>query len=409
MKVFKNHAVGTRCIPAAVLLLFSAVMTGAAAASEVPAAVTKNGLYLTDDHQYGVYVLHDDPDAVGIAEYYGQSQNQETPGTVVVGGHQIPVHAVADGLGTAKPAEAGTYPGFLPLPADNDPLRQETLDLTNEIRAAAGKSALVRSAELDRAAMVRAVEMAAADEMSHTRPDGSDFSTVLDGYYGYAYGENIIMPGVEDPADAPASAVDWWKNSPPHYANLTSDNFTAMGCAYALSKSGVWYGSQLFAAPDGQGVPKYDTVKLKAPYTPDAQIVDPLAVPLQVKDVSWGRAVTGLSAAFPTTAGEAAEKLRSQGDSPAFFDDEGRPLGTDETVATGFEARFGEENTATVVVTGDVCGTGKMSLSQLVMLSQALGGRTELEGPYLAAGDHNGSGSIDLSDLVAEARMLQVS
>lgn len=64
-----------------------------------------------------------------------------------------------------------------------------------------------------------------------------------------------------------------------------------------------------------------------------------------------------------------------------------------------------------VVVMGDVLGTGKMSLSQLVRMASAFRGTDPLTGSYLAAGDLTESqdGQITLSDLVREAQLLRAS
>lgn len=62
---------------------------------------------------------------------------------------------------------------------------------------------------------------------------------------------------------------------------------------------------------------------------------------------------------------------------------------------------------ATVIVDGDVLGTGVMSLSQLVRMAQALSGTQPLEDAYLCAADFTESGTVTLSDLVREAALLR--
>lgn len=82
-----------------------------------------------------------------------------------------------------------------------------------------------------------------------------------------------------------------------------------------------------------------------------------------------------------------------------------------DRAATGDEITFYDRRVlacaVTVVVRGDVLGTGRMSLSQVVRLAAALRGQEPLEGPYLAAGDLDGSGSITISDLVQEVDLLR--
>lgn len=57
------------------------------------------------------------------------------------------------------------------------------------------------------------------------------------------------------------------------------------------------------------------------------------------------------------------------------------------------------------VMSGDVIGTGKFSLSQLVRIANAFAGTNPLEGVYLIAADLNGSGAVDPTDVVLAARL----
>lgn len=80
--------------------------------------------------------------------------------------------------------------------------------------------------------------------------------------------------------------------------------------------------------------------------------------------------------------------------------------------ATGMIIQDYDENnklvsSATVVVRGDVIGTGRISLTQLVRMASAMSGAEPLEGPYLMAGDWTGTGEITLTDLVREAEVLK--
>lgn len=76
----------------------------------------------------------------------------------------------------------------------------------------------------------------------------------------------------------------------------------------------------------------------------------------------------------------------------------------DMPVQTGMEVRWSSEAPFTsLVVYGDVLGTGEMSLTQLTRMAAALNGSQPLEGAYLKAADVNGSGALDLTDLTLEA------
>lgn len=65
------------------------------------------------------------------------------------------------------------------------------------------------------------------------------------------------------------------------------------------------------------------------------------------------------------------------------------------------------ESEVIVVVGGDVLGTGSINLTQLVAVASAFAGTRQLAGPYLAAADWSGTGRISLTDLVHEAEIVR--
>lgn len=85
--------------------------------------------------------------------------------------------------------------------------------------------------------------------------------------------------------------------------------------------------------------------------------------------------------------------------------------GPRDAAATGDRIAFHRNgellSEVTVIVDGDVLGSGVMSLSQLVRMAAALSRGNPLRGVHLLAGDFTGSGSIDLSDIVHEAALLR--
>ena len=97
-----------------------------------------------------------------------------------------------------------------------------------------GLSALRVDSELTRAACVRAAEI--GEKFSHTRPDGSRWSTVSDS----AYGENIAMG--QRTAEKVMAA---WMTSEGHRANILRAHYTKIGVC-ALEVNGVMYWVQLF-------------------------------------------------------------------------------------------------------------------------------------------------------------------
>ena len=115
-----------------------------------------------------------------------------------------------------------------------DALAGQVVAQVNAERARAGLSALRVDGELTRAARIRAEEIAKV--FSHTRPDGSSWSTVSAGVYG----ENIAMG--QKTADKVMAA---WLTSEGHRANILRPGFGSIGvCAYR--SGGVLYWVQLF-------------------------------------------------------------------------------------------------------------------------------------------------------------------
>lgn len=118
---------------------------------------------------------------------------------------------------------------------------QAVLAEVNTARAKNGLSALTLDASMNRAAAVRAAEL--AQSFSHTRPNGSRGLTALN-EAGVSYrtaGENIASG--QQTAQAVVSA---WMNSSGHRANILSASFGRMGVGQATI-GGRTYWVQLFA------------------------------------------------------------------------------------------------------------------------------------------------------------------
>ena len=141
---------------------------------------------------------------------------------------------------TAKPTPKPTTkptakPTQKPVSVVNrDDLATQVLNLVNEERASRGLGSLRMDGELTRAACVRAGEI--AQSFSHTRPDGSSWSTVS----ASAYGENIAMG--QQTAEKVIAA---WMTSTSHRENILRQSYGSIGiCAY--KSNGVMYWVQLF-------------------------------------------------------------------------------------------------------------------------------------------------------------------
>ena len=119
----------------------------------------------------------------------------------------------------------------------------EILKLDNEKRSAVGKSALVLDEALTKAANARAKEL--VTKFSHTRPNGTDYSTILSSFgVTSKVTSEIIAWGYNSPKDV----VDGWMNSSVHKANILDTNnrgFTKVGIGY-YNNNGTKYWVQIF-------------------------------------------------------------------------------------------------------------------------------------------------------------------
>ena len=117
------------------------------------------------------------------------------------------------------------------------------LSLVNKERAKEGLPALKIDAKVTKAANVRAREI--KKSFSHTRPDGSSYSTALK-EQGVSYrmsGENIAWG-----QKTPEQVMNAWISSSGHRANIMNKNYKNIGIGYYEDEKGVKYWVQLFTA-----------------------------------------------------------------------------------------------------------------------------------------------------------------
>lgn len=127
--------------------------------------------------------------------------------------------------------------------------------------------------------------------------------------------------------------------------------------------------------------------------TQDAQGLSPVIVTLA--DPGWGM-----------TIGQLLEQTNSSSDTHVYFTkDRASWIAESSMACTGMVVKDANGSNRDVVVRGDVNGTGKVDLSQLVRLAKVVKGDDTLEGPYFLAGDLTSDGRISISDVVAEARL----
>ena len=111
---------------------------------------------------------------------------------------------------------------------------QSVVRQVNQERAKQGLSALRVDPKLTAAAQIRAREI--VEKFSHTRPDGTKWSTVS----SVAYGENIAKG--QRTADKVMAA---WMTSSGHCANILRASYGSIGVA-CVKSGGVYYWVQLF-------------------------------------------------------------------------------------------------------------------------------------------------------------------
>lgn len=140
-----------------------------------------------------------------------------------------PACCTAEVLGAYDETPVFQLTGFSQITAADEIFRQ-----VNAYRAQHGLSALKRDPLLEQAAAVRASEI--SQKFSHTRPDGSSWSTVS----GRAFGENIARG--HRTADKAMAA---WMTSSGHRANILRGSFGSIGIA-AVQINGVMHWVQLF-------------------------------------------------------------------------------------------------------------------------------------------------------------------
>ncbi len=139
--------------------------------------------------------------------------------------------------------------GFMIFPAQ----AQDASDMiarVNELRASLGLAPYSWNAALATAANSQASYLATSGVVSHT---GADGSTPRDraraaGYISPWVSENIYVGGIAGIGDA----MNFWVNSPVHYASLTSPNYTDIGAALAVGSTRSFV--LVFGAPDTRSI-----------------------------------------------------------------------------------------------------------------------------------------------------------
>lgn len=127
---------------------------------------------------------------------------------------------------------------------DPEGMIREAIELTNKERIADGKAPLKTNANLQKAAMVRAKELATL--FSHTRPNGTNSETAIsEAGAAYGGGENIAAGYM-----SAASVIDGWMNSDGHRVQLLSSRHSYIGIGLYITEDGRCYWTQEFTHGD---------------------------------------------------------------------------------------------------------------------------------------------------------------
>lgn len=143
---------------------------------------------------------------------------------------------------TTNPGENNGNPGTEEtLPETELTFAQQVVNLVNAERTKAGLGSLTADQGIQSAALVRAKEIETS--FSHTRPNGSSFSTVLteNGISFSGSGENIAWG-----QRTPEEVMNGWMNSEGHRANILNPKFTRIGVGFYQNQAGQNYWTQLF-------------------------------------------------------------------------------------------------------------------------------------------------------------------
>lgn len=109
---------------------------------------------------------------------------------------------------------------------------EEVLRLCNIEREKAGVAPLTLSDDLIFIAQIRTDEQTEVGKISHTRPDGTSWSTVFQNVSvkKRTWGENLIQGYA-----TPESVVEGWMNSPGHKANILRPSFKQLGIGVSFA------------------------------------------------------------------------------------------------------------------------------------------------------------------------------
>lgn len=192
-----------------------------------------------------------DTSVVTVKAYSGNNFSCEIsavgPGTAIItatdsNGIEATLTVTVAGTSTSNPGTSDSD--------DYADVKDEIIELTNEVRAENGVGALTKSDLLMEIAQQRAEESAESESIEHFRPDGSYYSTIFEEHgldrFEMQYVEILGWSTILD-SDY---IVDLWENSPGHFASMTGANKTLVGVGISVGEDGRYYFCQVFTDKD---------------------------------------------------------------------------------------------------------------------------------------------------------------
>ena len=155
----------------------------------------------------------------------------------------------------------------------------------------------------------------------------------------------------------------------------------------------------LASVSPGPGGAQYPTLRADSGLTIAAERHGSILTGVQIGRGGSFTSVAAVAGAFDVPDGASVE-ITAEGS----VCDPVSPIATGDLVLLcGTDGRVQE---VTVVISGDVLGTGLLDISQVVRMARSLSGAAPLEGPYLTAGCLVGGDTVSIADLVRLAQML---
>lgn len=192
-----------------------------------------------------------DPSVATVEPYSGNNFSCQitavSPGTATItardaNGVEATLTVTVTGASTSTP---GTSDG-----GDYADIKDEIIELTNEVRAENGAAPLAKSDLLMEIAQQRAEESAEMQKTDHGRPDGTSMYTIF-AEYGLdfttiQFGENLATS-----TDLDAQlVVNALKESDGHFKTMIASNKTLIGVGVAYGNDGRFYFCQIFTNKD---------------------------------------------------------------------------------------------------------------------------------------------------------------